>query len=203
MALSPMQLIRGLAQSIDTKTLAYQMDRIQQNAYNAIRDIVNQLNGTSTSGNGSSAAFTVANETQPSGTQGGTFTSGAWRTRTINTITPTQTWASISANQVTLTAGAYFISASAPCYRVDSNAIRFFNITDSTEDILGGVSSAVNGVQGSIIRAVLSGQITITGTKVFELQHQSQTTFASFGFGFAAGIGFNEVYSIVSIERLS
>ena len=141
------------------------------------------------------------NETQSSGTQGGTFTSGAWRTRNLQT---TQfngiTSASLASSQITLPAGTYYVSAGAPAFYVNEHQVRFQNITDSTTAILG--SNAGSG-QSLILQtqAVLSGTFTITGTKVFELQHRANTTKADNGFGVGLGWG-SEVYAQVSITKV-
>ena len=63
----------------------------------------------------------------------GTFTSGDWRTRDLNTeIADPDGIVSISNNQFTLSAGDYLIEASAPAFSVNQHVIRLQNITAST-----------------------------------------------------------------------
>ena len=64
---------------------------------------------------------------------GGSFTSGAWRTRDLNTeIADPDGIVSIANNQFTLGAGDYLIEASAPAYSVNQHLIRLQNIKGST-----------------------------------------------------------------------
>ena len=138
---------------------------------------------------------------QKTSTAGGTFTSGAWRTRDINTSQFNNiTSASISSNQITLPAGTFMVVATAPFQRVDQNVLRFQNITDTTTAIEGQNAYTDSGtaVQGS---AYLSGIFTIAGSKTFELQHRCFTTRASDGFG-ASNTITSDVYAMVSIWKV-
>lgn len=141
------------------------------------------------------------NDTKSSGTAGGTFTTGAWRTRDLNT---TQfngiTSASLASNQISLPAGTYYVIASAPGFYVNDHQVRLQNITDSTTTITGQNSGSGEAliVQPS---ATLSGTFTIAGTKVFELQHRSGTTKADNGFGASQSWGDN-IYGQVSITKV-
>ncbi|MBK9322713.1 MAG: hypothetical protein IPM97_07165 [Bdellovibrionaceae bacterium] len=52
---------------------------------------------------------------KPANTAGGTFTSGSWQTRTLNTTRfNTIPGASLASNQITLPAGTYYVRAVAP-----------------------------------------------------------------------------------------
>jgi hypothetical protein len=149
----------------------------------------------------SNPTFFILQDNQASGTQGGTFTSGAWRTRDLQTTQVNSiSGASVASNQITLGAGTYLVSASAPAWRTTSHQTRFYNITDSSETILGSVEQAVV-TNGDQTRSMLEGVFTIAATKVFELQHQCATTAATNGFGAAGGIT-NEVYSIITIQKV-
>lgn len=135
-------------------------------------------------------------------TQGGTFTSGAWQTRTLNTLTDdTGIVTSLASNQFTLPAGTYGIDASAPGYIVNGHMIKLRNITDSTDSILGSASYAwASG--GSSTPSTLSGTVTITSAKTFELQHRCMTTKASDGFGNAMSFGVDEIFAVVKITKI-
>jgi len=150
---------------------------------------------------GVSVSIAVFEERQTSGTNGGTFSSGAYRTRALNTeVIDTDGIASVSANQVTLQAGTYKITAWAECYRVDQHNLRLQNITDSTTDILGATSYTGSATFSSG-HSHLSGEITIAAQKVFELQHRCVTTQATNGFGQPASFS-TEVYSSLTIEKI-
>ncbi len=147
-----------------------------------------------------SLEIAVFNDTKSIGTAGGTFTAGAWRTRDLNTVQAAQGWSSLAINQITILSGTYFVIASAPAFDVDRHQIQFYNITDSTIGIVGQSSfaSAASSVSNF---SYLSGVITLSGSKVFELQHRGASSQASNGFGVESSFG-SEVYSIVMITKL-
>jgi hypothetical protein len=123
-----------------------------------------------------------------SGTDGGTFTSGAWQKRTINTVLTNEiAGSSLASSEVVLPAGTYFIEAKAAVRAVSENAMRLYNVTDSTE-ILAGQSELNSG--SMTIYCGLSGRFTIAGTKTIRLEHRCQTTVSSVGFGDAVGSSF-------------
>ncbi len=66
--------------------------------------------GTATGFSSGFVSYAAICNEQPSGTEGGTFTSGAWRVRDLNTeIADPDGIVSISSNQFTLGAGSYLI----------------------------------------------------------------------------------------------
>jgi hypothetical protein len=149
-----------------------------------------------------SADFLHIRDEKAAGTQGGTFTNGAWRTRDLNTVkTNTITSASLASNQITLPAGTYFIQGHAPSMRVEGNITRIYNITDSSQVSLGQNNHS-GGVSGQSGISTVSCIVTITATKVFELQHYSQTTTATLGFGVRNETGQGEVYSEILIWKV-
>lgn len=135
------------------------------------------------------------------GTDGGTFTLGAWQTRTLNTTrTNNISGASLSSNQITLAAGTYQIRARAPSVDGTRHKAKLYNITDSADVILGSNAQSTGGsVQTD---SFVVGEFTIAGSKVFELQHQIETTANTYGFGRACNFG-TEVYAEVEIWKVS
>jgi hypothetical protein len=146
----------------------------------------------------------VVRDEKADGTDGGTFTSGAMRTRTLNTVaTNTISGASLASNQITLPAGTYYIDADAPAYKVDFHLAKLRNVTDSTDTIIG--AHAVSG-SGDFVTSlsVVRGVFTIAASKAFEIQHQCSTTSSFVGFGEASSFaGYVEVYTQVTIFKLS
>lgn len=140
-------------------------------------------------------------EVQTSGTAGGTFTSGSYQTRTLNTLEGDASFVSLSSNQFTLSSGKYKIWAGAPAYRVDTHKIKLRNITDATDTIIGE-----SGGSGSTIdvfyNSVLMGVFEISDSKTFEIQHRCNTTRVSDGLGVTATYGDSEVYTQVRIEKI-
>jgi hypothetical protein len=135
-------------------------------------------------------------------TDGGTFTSGAWRTRTLN-VEKFDVGANVSlaSNQMTLSAGTYWVFAVAPVYAVDRHQLRLQNVTDTVTLVIGGCEFAT-GTAGGGNHAWLFGRFTIAASKALELQHQCQTTSATFGLGPACNFT-TEIYAQVWLFRES
>jgi hypothetical protein len=135
-------------------------------------------------------------------TDGGTFTSGAWRTRTLNTeVTNEISGASLAANQITLPAGTYEIEASAPGFNCGDHKAKLCNLTD-TADTLVGTSESAGAANNSNGRSLVRGRFTIAGAKVFELQHRCSSSQATNGLGQGGGFGVVEVYTDVIIRKV-
>jgi hypothetical protein len=105
-------------------------------------------------------------------------------------------------NQFTLPAGTYMVEASAPACAVLSHIAVLYNISDS-EISLSGSSSRSSNVSGSSIRSFITGVFTISGTKVFEIQHRCESTETNVGFGRACNLGVSEIYTQVKITKLA
>lgn len=133
-------------------------------------------------------------------TAGGTFTSGAWRTRDLNTeVADTGGFGSVASNQITLAAGTYRVSARAPALNCNRHQCRLQNITDASTIDVGSseyATTSTNGVNDSVLHT----RFTIAGTKTLELQHQCQTTQATEGFGVEANFT-TEVYAEVELWK--
>jgi len=151
-----------------------------------------------------SKLITIIQDVKNAGTHGGTFSSGAWRTRTLNTYQVNQIGlAALSSNQFVLPAGTYYIYALCPARYVQQHKARLQNITDGSTSILGQTASCVFADYDGVSNAILSGVITITGNKTFEIQHYSNASNSDDGFGIALNAGVNEIYTIVEITKLS
>ena len=136
---------------------------------------------------------------QAATTNGGTFTTGAWRTRVLNTaITNEITGASLASNQITLPAGTFYCDASAPAFEVDNHKAKLYNITTSADILIGTTENANNAVAVTN-RSFVSGRFTLAAASVIELQHNCQSTKATTGFGLALGFSVVEVYSDIKI----
>jgi len=143
-------------------------------------------------------------EQQSSGTNGGNFTSGAWRTRVLNTeVADVGGHCSLSSNQFTLDAGTYVIKATAPAFLVNQHQLKLYNVSDSADVILGVNEYAYsNTTYGNAVAAHLDGVFTIASSKTFELQHRCATTRNTDGFGIPTSWG-TEVYADVLLLKIS
>lgn len=142
---------------------------------------------------------------KPNQTEGGTFTSGAYQVRTLNTLENPQsvTWVSLNANQFTLQPGVYKIKASVPAHNVNRHKAKLRNISDAS-DALIGTSQQNTTTSPTTTDSIIIGTLTITSPKVYEIQHRCQTTGTTNGFGSASNwVGENEVYTVVEIEKVA
>jgi len=138
-----------------------------------------------------------------SGTSGGTFTSGSWQTRTLNTsMTNEISGASLSSNQITLPSGTYFINALAVALKVDGHKAKLRNITDSSDTLIG--TSEYAGSGGVVTSSsIINGRFTIASQKTFELQHRCDLTSSTNGFGQAQAFSVVEVFADVRIWKVA
>lgn len=146
--------------------------------------------------------FIILRDEKAQNTAGGTFTSGAWQTRTLNTeSTDTGGNCSLASNQFTLDAGTYVIDAQAPASEVGPHQTRLQNITDGTTTITGTTALANSAASYSHAPSTLQGVFTIASSKAFELQHRCTSTKATSGFGLAANLT-TEVYATVKLMKI-
>jgi hypothetical protein len=144
-----------------------------------------------------------AHDSKSSGVDAGTFTSGAWRTRTINTeLQNTITSASLASSQITLPAGTFYLEASAPAFQTSSNNLRWYNITDSAS-VAVGTNSYSQYQTDVMMNASLRCTFTIAASKIFELQHYGAVTKSTSGFGVGGGLGYNEIYAQITIIKVA
>ena len=118
---------------------------------------------------------------------GGSFTSGAWRTRDLNTkISDVDGIVSISSNQFTLQTGTYTIDWIVPTWWVGWTVSRLYNISETAVIGYGVQSNATNNhrAQGGFANPAVV--VTIASEKVFELQQRCTTTKTTDGFGYGS-----------------
>lgn len=144
-------------------------------------------------------------EQQAQNTASGTFTSGAWRTRLLNTAKTTNiVGASLASNQVTLPIGTYFVMASANVgVNVGVHQTRVQNITGAATLLTGTVlraPTAGSGASGSG-PSLCNGFFTLASISAIELQHQCSVTEATVGFGYQGNFT-TEVYSEIMIWKV-
>ncbi|MEE8208660.1 MAG: hypothetical protein V3T88_06895 [Nitrosomonadaceae bacterium] len=135
------------------------------------------------------------------GTPGGTFSSGARRTRDLNTKVIDEIGITLSSNQFTLPAGTYRIWSTAPHTRGSGTQSWIRNVTDGEDAIRGTSTGADSGATAVPNSSVCVGQFTITASKTFELQHQIAVTSTTTGFGSNASADV-EVYAVVEIIKV-
>lgn len=157
----------------------------------------------------------VASEQVGTNTTGGTFTSGAWQTRALNTIVSSPPGdtdvqlgvAPAGANQLLLQPGVYQISVRAPYFLTDQTVIKVRDITGGTDAIIGGVDSSSTGGDGNSALSNFSSaedNITVSGSaRVYEIQHRCTTTKSTDGFGISTSATSPGAFSYVTVTKLS
>ena len=141
-------------------------------------------------------------ERQAQNTAAGGFTSGAWRTRSINTeISDTDAITSIASNRFTLQAGSYEVLAEATAYGINRHQCRLYNYTDSVVTETGD-SSYANGTYLDSSKSCVIAIFTIASAKEFELQHRCETTKSTNGLGVEANFS-TEQFSTVVIRKFA
>ena len=140
-----------------------------------------------TGGFGKFSSYALLAKVHDSGTSTtyfGAYTTGAWRTRDIDTeVSDEDGIVTISSNQFTLQAGNYRIRYGATSYTVNRHALRLRNVTDTSTV---GYGVATFGYSYSpILFSEGTVRVSIASAKVFEVQGYPETTKASNGMGFA------------------
>jgi hypothetical protein len=136
-------------------------------------------------------------------TAGGTFTSGAWRTRTLQTEAfDTGADGVLASNEITLGAGTYECWIAVPGYRCDQHQARLRNVTD-TSTVLVGTSAFTRSADDSTVNAsFITGRFTLASAKAVSVEHQCATTRATDGFGVAANLGEIETYTVARFWKV-
>lgn len=145
--------------------------------------------------------YVKVSDEKTSGTDGGSFTAGAWRTRDINTENDDdQNICAISTNQITLSKGTYYCEIKTPAYLSRRHKSRLYNVTDAATLLLGSSEYSQDLASTS---SIIKGRFTIDSTKDIEIQHQCQTSISGNGFGASSGFGVNEIYTIAALWRIT
>ena len=145
--------------------------------------------------------YAIISDQKTQNTDGGTFSSGAWRTRDLNTeVTDPDGIVSIASNQFTLGAGTYLIVASATAFRVSDHMVKLYNATSSS-DVAFGTSGHSQDTNGRVHdTSIVKCRVTITGSTTFEIQHRGEDTKSDNGFGHSTNFG-PETYTVVEIYK--
>lgn len=135
-------------------------------------------------------------------TAGGTFTSGADRTRDLNTeVSDLGALVTVASNQFTITnPGTYKITWSAPASVVGNHQSFLYNITAAAE-VKRGTSESTTASATVATRSVGSTVVVLAASAVFEIRHRCNTTSSTSGFGPAVNFGI-EVFTRVEVQKL-
>jgi len=144
----------------------------------------------------------VAKDVKSDSTNGGTFSNGAWRVRTLNVLEGDQSFVSLSGNQIILQEGRYFIRAEAPATSVDQHQAKLRNISLGTDEIIGSKGNS-SSTSTSTDFSVVEGVVDVYSSTIFEIQHRCGTSKSDNGFGSGtSSFGVSSIYTQVSITKL-
>lgn len=144
---------------------------------------------------GASEDYILIQDKKSQNTNGGTFSSGAWHTRDLNTeVVDTGGHASISSNQITLAAGTYRCLIRCTAYQVGKHQALLYNVSDSAT-IGVGTSERSATTAGTATASVIAARFTLAASKVLEVRHQCSDTGTNTGFGIPSNFT-DEIYTI-------
>lgn len=136
-------------------------------------------------------------------TQGGTFTSGSWQTRTLNEVSEVNGIGStLSSNEVTLPAGTYLAQWSAPAFYTYGHQTRLYNVTDATVVGYGSTEFVDVAGTGYQTRSIGSAVFTLSSSKALRIEHECTLTRATNGFGVSRGTG-TQIYAEITFIKLA
>jgi hypothetical protein len=147
--------------------------------------------------------YVKLSDTKAQNTSGGTATSGAWRTRVLNTEDiDTDNDCSLVGNQITLAAGTYDCLISAPAWYAGRHQARLYNTTGAAVVLIGTSEFAQSGIGDNKdqTRSIIRGRFTIAASQVLEVQHQVTITRATHGFGVECNFT-SEIYTIAEFWK--
>lgn len=146
-----------------------------------------------------SPPYIKVTETQTSGTNGSTASTGVWTTTVLNTKdSDTANIAALSGNQITLPAGTYLVNASIPGYEVGGIQARLQNITASST-LLTGTSTPDGAAINVSITSNITGIVTLSISSAIALQYQVSI---AGNIGRANSFG-TEVYSVITFTKIA
>ena len=149
------------------------------------------------------SSYAIICDQKDSTTDGGTFTSGAWRQRDLNTeIADPDSIVSISSNEFTLQAGTYLIKWAAPGYDCDRHVSRLYDVTNSAHRQYSWTSYASSAYSGEN-RSTGFCRVTISGATAYRIDHACQTTKTDYGLGLASETNASGAYSAGTTEGYS
>lgn len=143
-------------------------------------------------------------EEQTANTNGGTFTSGAWRTRVLNQEkSDVGLNCTLSSNAFELGAGTWEIYATAPGFRCGVHKAILRNTTGNA-DVLVGTSEVNPAGENVQTRSIVSGRFDIPAGQDLEIWHWCGSTRADTGLGYAVNIDSKvEVYTEVHLHKIT
>ena len=145
--------------------------------------------------------YAIIEDQKSNGTDGGSYTTGSFVSRTLNTIVADTIGITLSSNQITLSSGVYKFEIQAPGNACNRTKAILRNITDSTNALIG-TSTWSDPTAANQTFSLINGILTIGSSKTFAVQQYFQSSATAFTGGVATAAGIIEVYTRVIITKL-
>lgn len=147
------------------------------------------------------AILAIIEDRKAAGTDGGGFTNGAWRTRTLNTLSYNRgTIATLASNEFTLPAGDYEIEWSAPAILVGNHTTRLYNVTSAAISEIGSCEYSNPAAPYAQTRSFGSTVVSLGSSTTFRIEHRCTDTVSLGGSGLAGDFGYSEIYARVIVR---
>lgn len=163
--------------------------------------MVRMFNNATSSGGGSQTAYAKIVDQKSPNVGGGTFISGAYRTRDLNLVTNDDSSIIISLvdNQIELAPGTYRVHVIAGAFNVLHHKAKWVNVSDGID--IRGTNGYISGTSATT-HSFVTGEFTITTTnKLFEVQHRCSNSVVTNGFGTVTNYD-QEVYTTVQLWKV-
>ena len=143
----------------------------------------------------------VFRDEKPANSRGGSFVSGAWRTRDVNTLECSGDWCLLSNNQLILTSGTYLFFCSCPAFAVRNHQAGLYNVSAGAFVAMGTVMYTYESYAGNN-QSHVTALLSLSEAQIFEIRHQGYYTRDDDGFGVRAVFEEKGVYTEGVIIKL-
>jgi len=165
----------------------------------ALSNAANELMGAIAANGGiGEVGFVILLDKKAQNVGGGTFTTGARRTRALNDEVDPSDICTLTDDEFVLTEGTYLVLFSVPCHRVGKNQSWLRNVTAAEDLIIGSSERAFNDTEAVPVRSHGVGIIDVAAAQTLRIEHRCELSFSTTGFGYPANLD-NEIYSQVVI----
>jgi len=144
-------------------------------------------------------------DSKGSGVDGGTATSGAWRTRDITNLRVNRiTGASLASNRITLPIGTYRWESRHPAFLVNAHQSKLRDITAGADIAFSFGTSEYSGSTDNVTtKSDILVEFVVAVITEIEVQHRVGSTYATSGFGAGNSFGNENIFSQGTIIKIA
>lgn len=138
----------------------------------------------------------------PAGTAGGSATAGSWNIRAFNSKVGNADYLALDGDNFTLTKGSYLVQGHAPANQVGRHQARIYRVSAPAGDEMHGSVSVASLDTDHVTLSMLRGVIEVDDPiATFRLEHRSEMTKTTDGWGIPSPWGEAEVYAAIAIQK--